>query len=52
PSSLIESTAPRNAAAQSRAGRARYLGARAIGTPDGGAVAVSYWLRALQTHIG
>ncbi|AYQ44015.1 dihydroxyacetone kinase subunit DhaK [Burkholderia lata] len=35
-----------------RAGRASYLGERAIGTPDGGAVAVSYWLRALQTHIG
>ncbi|MCA8000400.1 dihydroxyacetone kinase family protein [Burkholderia metallica] len=35
-----------------RAGRASYLGERAIGTPDGGAVAVSYWLRALQPHIG
>ncbi|WP_261314983.1 DAK2 domain-containing protein, partial [Burkholderia contaminans] len=35
-----------------RAGRASYLGERAIGTPDGGAVAVSYWLRALQAHIG
>ncbi|OXI78890.1 dihydroxyacetone kinase subunit DhaK [Burkholderia sp. AU33423] len=34
-----------------RAGRASYLGERAIGTPDGGAVAVSYWLRALQPHI-
>ncbi|MBN3784987.1 DAK2 domain-containing protein, partial [Burkholderia sp. Ac-20345] len=34
-----------------RAGRASYLGERAIGTPDGGAVAVSYWLRALQAHI-
>ncbi|MDR6499478.1 dihydroxyacetone kinase [Burkholderia ambifaria] len=35
-----------------RAGRASYLGERAIGTPDGGAVAVSYWLRALQAHVG
>ncbi|HDR9700092.1 TPA: DAK2 domain-containing protein, partial [Burkholderia aenigmatica] len=35
-----------------RAGRASYLGERAIGTPDGGAVAVSYWVRALQTHVG
>ncbi|KAG8149093.1 dihydroxyacetone kinase subunit DhaL [Burkholderia catarinensis] len=34
-----------------RAGRASYLGERAIGTPDGGAVAVSYWVRALQAHI-
>lgn len=34
-----------------RAGRASYLGERAIGTPDGGAVAVSYWLRALQPHV-
>ncbi|NTX32355.1 dihydroxyacetone kinase subunit L, partial [Burkholderia pyrrocinia] len=35
-----------------RAGRASYLGERAIGTPDGGAVAVAYWLRALQAHVG
>lgn len=34
-----------------RAGRASYLGARAIGTPDGGAVAVACWLRALQPYI-
>ncbi|KWK17319.1 dihydroxyacetone kinase [Burkholderia stagnalis] len=34
-----------------RAGRASYLGERAIGTPDGGAVAVAYWLRALQPHV-
>ncbi|MDS0857178.1 dihydroxyacetone kinase family protein [Burkholderia pseudomultivorans] len=32
-----------------RAGRASYLGERAIGTPDGGAVAVACWLRALST---
>ncbi|CAG9200247.1 Dihydroxyacetone kinase, ATP-dependent [Burkholderia vietnamiensis] len=34
-----------------RAGRASYLGARALGTPDGGAVAVTYWLRALLPHV-
>ncbi|MGZ2745035.1 dihydroxyacetone kinase family protein [Burkholderia stagnalis] len=34
-----------------RAGRASYLGERAIGTPDGGAVAVAYWLQALQPHV-
>ncbi|KUZ98131.1 dihydroxyacetone kinase [Burkholderia ubonensis] len=34
-----------------RAGRASYLGERAIGTPDGGAVAVAYWLRALLPHV-
>jgi dihydroxyacetone kinase len=34
-----------------RAGRASYLGARAIGAPDGGAVAVACWLRALQPYI-
>jgi triose/dihydroxyacetone kinase / FAD-AMP lyase (cyclizing) len=35
-----------------RAGRASYLGARAVGSPDGGAVAVCCWLWALQPHIG
>ncbi|MCA8094110.1 dihydroxyacetone kinase subunit DhaK [Burkholderia anthina] len=34
-----------------RAGRASYLGERALGTPDGGAVAVAYWLRALLPHV-
>lgn len=34
-----------------RAGRASYLGERAIGSPDGGAVAVTCWLRALQSAI-
>ncbi|KWB87287.1 dihydroxyacetone kinase family protein [Burkholderia ubonensis] len=34
-----------------RAGRASYLGERAIGTPDGGAVAVALWLRALLPHV-
>lgn len=30
-----------------RLGRASYLGARAVGAPDGGAVAVAIWLRAM-----
>jgi dihydroxyacetone kinase len=34
-----------------RAGRASYLGERAVGSPDGGAVAVACWLRALQSHV-
>ncbi|HTH60863.1 MAG TPA: dihydroxyacetone kinase family protein [Paraburkholderia sp.] len=34
-----------------RAGRASYLGARAIGTPDGGAVAVVCWMTALQPYV-
>ncbi len=34
-----------------RLGRASYLGDRALGTPDGGAVAVSIWLRALATQL-
>lgn len=35
-----------------RAGRATYLGERAVGSPDGGAVAVACWLGALQPYIG
>ncbi|RFU44413.1 dihydroxyacetone kinase family protein [Paraburkholderia sp. DHOC27] len=34
-----------------RAGRASYLGERAMGSPDGGAVAVACWLSALQPFI-
>jgi dihydroxyacetone kinase len=34
-----------------RAGRASYLGARAVGIPDGGAVAVACWLAALAPHL-
>ena len=33
-------------------GRASYLGERALGTPDGGAVAVAIWLRALAEGDG
>ncbi|MGV3651917.1 MAG: dihydroxyacetone kinase family protein [Devosia sp.] len=32
-------------------GRASYLGQRALGTPDGGAVAVSLWLRSLAEAL-
>ncbi|UXN57806.1 dihydroxyacetone kinase family protein [Phyllobacterium zundukense] len=34
-----------------RLGRASYLGERAVGSPDGGAVAVSCWIKALKTVI-
>ena len=34
-----------------KAGRASYLGGRAVGSPDGGAVAVVTWLNALKSHI-
>ena len=34
-----------------RLGRASYLGQRALGVPDGGAVAVAIWLRALADHV-
>ena len=34
-----------------RAGRASYLGARAVGAPDAGAAAVACWLRALRGHV-
>ena len=34
-----------------RLGRASYLGERALGTPDGGAVAVAIWLRALASQL-
>ncbi|NHF73228.1 dihydroxyacetone kinase family protein [Paracoccus xiamenensis] len=34
-------------AMQPRAGRASYLGDRATGIPDGGAAAVTYWMKAL-----
>jgi len=32
-------------------GRAAYLGERAVGTPDGGAIAVAIWLRALEETL-
>lgn len=41
-----EAGAKHTATLQPRLGRASYLGERAVGVPDGGAVAVSIWLRA------
>lgn len=35
-----------------RLGRASYLGERALGVPDGGAVAVSIWLQAIAEAMG
>lgn len=42
-----EAGAAATAAMEPRLGRASYLGKRAVGTPDGGAVAVAIWMRAL-----
>ncbi|MBC8719787.1 dihydroxyacetone kinase family protein [Ochrobactrum sp. Marseille-Q0166] len=39
------------AAMMPRLGRASYLGERAIGVPDGGAVAVAIWMRALANSL-
>jgi dihydroxyacetone kinase len=33
-------------------GRASYLGERAFGVPDAGAVAVTIWMKALSPFIG
>ena len=33
-------------------GRASYLGDRALGNPDGGAVAVAIWMEAIAGQIG
>ncbi|MBN3786842.1 dihydroxyacetone kinase family protein [Burkholderia sp. Ac-20353] len=49
--SAAESGAENTSHMTPRAGRASYLGARAIGSPDGGAVAVACWLKALQPYI-
>ncbi|KAA0088957.1 DAK2 domain-containing protein [Paraburkholderia sp. T12-10] len=49
--SAAESGASDTAHMAPRAGRASYLGARAIGSPDGGAVAIACWLKALQPYI-
>jgi ATP-dependent dihydroxyacetone kinase len=46
-----EEGAAATAAMRPRAGRAAYLGDRAVGIPDGGAVAASIWLRALAAVI-
>lgn len=49
--SAAESGAESTSQMTPRVGRASYLGGRAIGSPDGGAVAVACWLRALQPYI-
>jgi dihydroxyacetone kinase len=46
-----EAGAENTAQMSPRAGRASYLGARALGSPDGGAVAIACWLRALKPYI-
>jgi dihydroxyacetone kinase len=44
--------AERTAEMSPRLGRASYLGARAIGVPDGGAVAVAIWMQAVVHSLG
>jgi dihydroxyacetone kinase len=34
-----------------RRGRSSYIGSRALGTPDPGAIAVSIWLRAVESSL-
>lgn len=46
-----EAGAAATAQMRPRLGRASYLGDRALGTPDGGAVAVSIWLKALAAQL-
>lgn len=46
-----EAGAARTATMAPRVGRASYLGERAIGFPDAGAVAVAVWLRALANRF-
>ncbi|MFD1197970.1 dihydroxyacetone kinase family protein [Brucella gallinifaecis] len=46
-----EAGAKLTAAMLPRLGRASYLGERAIGTPDGGAVAVAIWMRSLANSL-
>ncbi|HEY1611691.1 MAG TPA: dihydroxyacetone kinase family protein [Paraburkholderia sp.] len=50
--SAAQQGAEKTAEMTPRAGRASYLGARAVGVPDGGAVAVALWLDALKPYIG
>jgi len=46
-----EAGAAATAQMRPRLGRASYLGDRALGTPDGGAVAVAIWLKALAAEL-
>jgi len=47
-----EDGAEATAAMVPKLGRASYLGQRALGAPDGGAVAIATWMRALVRHVG
>ncbi|GGC75321.1 dihydroxyacetone kinase family protein [Chelatococcus reniformis] len=47
-----EAGAAATASMRPRLGRAAYLGERAMGAPDGGAVAVTRWMAALATEAG
>ncbi|MVW72596.1 dihydroxyacetone kinase family protein [Bordetella sp. 15P40C-2] len=46
-----QAAADQTANMQPRLGRASYLGQRAVGVPDGGAVAVSLWLDAIHKSL-
>jgi dihydroxyacetone kinase len=46
-----EAGADSTAALTPKLGRASYLGQRAVGTPDGGAVAVAIWMKALSPFV-
>jgi dihydroxyacetone kinase len=46
-----EKGAEHTATLRPRLGRASYLGDRAVGVPDGGAVAVAIWLRAMADSL-
>jgi dihydroxyacetone kinase len=47
-----EAGAAATATMSPRLGRASYLGDRALGVPDAGAVAVTIWMKALSPFIG
>ncbi len=46
-----EAGASATASMMPKLGRASYLGARALGSPDGGAVAITVWMKALAPFI-
>ena len=49
--SAAETAAEATASMRPRMGRAAYLGDRAMGQPDGGAVAVAIWLKAIEEAL-
>ncbi|CAH1649801.1 dihydroxyacetone kinase family protein [Chelatococcus asaccharovorans] len=49
--SAAETAAAATASMRPRMGRAAYLGDRAMGQPDGGAVAVAIWLKAIEEAL-